>query len=259
MAEPSVSCLCVTRGRPERLRQAISHFRKQTYPNREMVVVVDLRGGCDAEYRAIYHELCDSNDPITMTVGVAAKNLAAFRNFSVELAQGEILATWDDDDHYHPERLARQVEHLKKSGVRTNYLQHGALWFEAPRQLYLINYDIVGLAGSMVAWRKNFPLYPEKEVRPGMGERNADAKLQKDFSAASQTSLLPGCPWLYTRVFHGGNMWERESFIKMVRDIGWTTNWIRSVQHELVPELVKYFPGKLPDVIFDNDDNTIEL
>lgn len=36
---PSVTCLCVTRGKPEMLKRAVKCFRDQQYPNKQLVVV----------------------------------------------------------------------------------------------------------------------------------------------------------------------------------------------------------------------------
>ena len=259
MSKPDlVSCLCITRGRPLRLRAAVAQFRRQTYPNKELIIVVDPRGGMDDEYRQIASEL-DSDGEISMLKSVVERNVAGLRNFSVGLSSGTILATWDDDDLYHPMRLEKQVDWLLKSGVQANYLQHGGMWFEPEKKLYLVHYDVFGMAPSMVAWKKGLPEYQETEVRPGAGEKSSDGEVQRQLYKAKQTSMLPGHPWLYIRVFHGKNMWDRAHLEHMVRVNGWPADWIRSAEATLMGEFGKYFPGKLPTGIYDSDDNLVTL
>ena len=42
--------------------------------------------------------------------------IGAKRNFACEVAHGELIAHWDDDDWYAPDRLSRQAAHLVRTG-----------------------------------------------------------------------------------------------------------------------------------------------
>jgi glycosyltransferase involved in cell wall biosynthesis len=100
-AEPLVSCIMPTRGRPEWVQQSIRYFQRQTYPARELIIVDDSRVSsekdlpCDPRIRYVHREQ-------RMTIG-------AMRNLACDMARGEFIAHWDDDDWYGPARLAAQV------------------------------------------------------------------------------------------------------------------------------------------------------
>lgn len=100
-ALPLVSCIMPTRGRPEWVQQSIRYFQRQSYPARELIIVDGSRASfenelpCDPRIRYVHR-----SQP--MTIG-------AMRNLACDLARGEVIAHWDDDDWYGPGRLAAQV------------------------------------------------------------------------------------------------------------------------------------------------------
>jgi O-antigen biosynthesis protein len=98
---PLVSCIMPTRNRGELARQAIRMFLAQTYPNRELIVVDDGEEDLGE---------IGSDQGIKLERLSKAHALGAKRNIACELARGDLVAHWDDDDWYAPDRLARQVE-----------------------------------------------------------------------------------------------------------------------------------------------------
>ncbi len=102
-ANPLVSCLMVTNGRPAFVRKAVEWFRAQTWKRKELVIVddspkdkrvADLRGASDVRY-------------ITSDVPV---EMGAKHDRAIDAAQGDVLAYNDDDDLYMPRRLVQQLE-----------------------------------------------------------------------------------------------------------------------------------------------------
>ena len=93
---PLVSCVMPTFNRRSFIPLALTCFRSQTYPNKELVVVDDgsdsvgdlLSGLRDVHYVRV---------PRRMTIG-------AKRNLGCREGRGEIIAQWDDDDWYAPNR-----------------------------------------------------------------------------------------------------------------------------------------------------------
>lgn len=105
---PFVTCLCLTRNRPEWLQGAIRCFQQQTYPNRELLILAD---GQDVRH------LVPEDDPRIRLIHLAGwPEIGAKRNYGCERAAGEVIAHFDDDDHSAPGRLADQVERLLQSG-----------------------------------------------------------------------------------------------------------------------------------------------
>jgi glycosyltransferase involved in cell wall biosynthesis len=106
-ATPMASALCLTKARPDKLRRAVRCFLAQTYANKELLIVHDEDDALTREALAEYEG--EATIRIHRVRSGQYAKLGDRRNLSIELARGEYFATWDDDDWYHPERLARQV------------------------------------------------------------------------------------------------------------------------------------------------------
>ena len=122
--DPLVSCLCVTKRRPEHLRRAVQCFLSQTYPNTELVVVHPHN---DEETRQCLASF-GSDRLKPYPVAVPDISLGDLRNLSIEYATGEYACAWDDDDWYSPERIAQQYAALRASAkhvvILTRLLVH---------------------------------------------------------------------------------------------------------------------------------------
>ena len=121
---PLVSCLCLTRGRADKLPRSIACFLSQTYAHRELVVICHED---DPPTRGVLaaHAADPRIRPHVLQVG-SGLSLGGTRNLSVEVARGDLFCIWDDDDWYHPERIATQVNALaryhKPATMLTNLL-----------------------------------------------------------------------------------------------------------------------------------------
>jgi glycosyltransferase involved in cell wall biosynthesis len=109
--EPLISCLCLSRNRPQLLRRAIECFLAQSHSNKEMVVI---HPSSDA---ATVQCIESFGSPLIRSYGVdlPEATLGELRNISVERATGELLCNWDDDDWHSPERLSAQYAALTAS------------------------------------------------------------------------------------------------------------------------------------------------
>jgi glycosyltransferase involved in cell wall biosynthesis len=100
-AVPLVSCIMPTYNRRPFIRLALARFREQTYPNRELLVIDDGRDGIGDLVR---------DEPAVRYLRIDARlPIGAKRNRACAEARGEIIAHWDDDDWYSPDRLERQA------------------------------------------------------------------------------------------------------------------------------------------------------
>jgi len=95
-----------TRGRRELAAKAVDYFWSQTYENKELLILDDeedpsftIRPRCTFYARR--------SDP--MTIGSKRNTLCA-------ISAGPIIAHWDSDDYYAPNRLAFQYTILTLSG-----------------------------------------------------------------------------------------------------------------------------------------------
>lgn len=106
MQEPLVSCLCSTYGRYNVLQEAISCFLEQDYENKELIVLNNHPVPLEADLP----QVTIVNKPGHPTLGDC-------RNALLEMANGELVRTWDDDDLYLPWAISQGVKGLFSNDV----------------------------------------------------------------------------------------------------------------------------------------------
>jgi glycosyltransferase involved in cell wall biosynthesis len=105
---PLVSVIMPTRGRPDLVRESIAAVVAQTYPGDIECLVVHDQEAPDQDLDG----LGTSRHRVQTMVNTHSPGLAGARNSGLDVARGEIVATCDDDDVWHPTKLARQIERL---------------------------------------------------------------------------------------------------------------------------------------------------
>lgn len=150
---PLVSCLMPTRDRRRFVGQAVEYFLRQDYEHRELVVLDD---GEDRVADLM------PDDPRVRYVSLDERLvLGEKRNRACELARGEVVVHWDDDDWHAPHRLSYQVAELERHGgalcgtARILYLEPAARrgWlYESPRTQ---RRWISGLCYRKALWSEN--------------------------------------------------------------------------------------------------------
>jgi glycosyltransferase involved in cell wall biosynthesis len=103
-ARPLVSCIMPTRDRPDWVLQSIKYFNRQSYVNRELIIIDD--GAFDLS-AYLPHDHAIRYVRLNARISIGEK-----RNSACEMARGEIIVHWDDDDWYDVKRLSAQVEPL---------------------------------------------------------------------------------------------------------------------------------------------------
>jgi hypothetical protein len=102
---PLVSCIMPTANRRMFAPQAIRYFQRQEYTNRELIILDDGT-----------QELADlipSDSRIRYVRMERKSTMGAKHNLACELAQGEIIVHWDDDDWMADWRLTYQIEAVR--------------------------------------------------------------------------------------------------------------------------------------------------
>jgi hypothetical protein len=108
-AAPLVSCLMVTRDRRSFVTQSIKYYQQQDHPDRELIVIDDGQDGIGDLVRS---------DPTIRYVRLDRRlSVGAKRNLGCELAKGDFIAHWDDDDWMSRHRLSYQLRSLQQGQV----------------------------------------------------------------------------------------------------------------------------------------------
>lgn len=205
---PRISCLMVTADRGQLCRRAVRCYLRQTYPNKELVVVDDGKEDLTpilADVPAdelVYIKLEKKPDNV----------LGVLRNRALDAARGAYVAQWDDDDWYHAERLERQAAVLE-AGYDACTLQ-GALMHldtEAYLEHPYIGYLRDGVPGSIMHRRVDDIRYPAMR-------RAEDSVYLQAWTERRYTKLPPTELYLFIRCFHGSNTWEQSHFMSRMRN-----------------------------------------
>lgn len=147
---PLVTCIMPTSGRREFVPISIEQFLAQDYPRAELLVLDD---GPDP-----VEDLIPANSKIRYFRLDGKLPIGPKRNRACELAEGTLIAHWDDDDWYPPWRLARQVGALLEA--KADVCGTATLYFFDPRQRKAFEYRYGGsdpwLSGNSMLYTKAF-------------------------------------------------------------------------------------------------------
>ncbi len=219
---PRVSCLMVTANRKRLAERAVTCFVNQTYPNRELVIIDDGK----EDYTPLFHGI-DPRDVTYVRIPRTSRLvLGTLRNIALEHARGEYLVQWDDDDWYHPERIARQVSCLDQ-GYDACCLSASLMhldnqdFFSLPYIGYLPN----GIPGSIMHRRSKTIRYPEYR-------RAEDTVYLKQWMKRRYIKLPEIHAGLFIRCFHGTNTWEEDHFIRRIRNS--PASWVNYMYHKFL-------------------------
>ncbi|MEI6239838.1 MAG: glycosyltransferase [Planctomycetia bacterium] len=225
-AKPLVSCLMVTRDRADLARFAIAAFLRQTYPQRELVIVDD--GPDDALAR--YVEALARPEIRMLRLPDERAPLGELRNRAVDHARGRYVAQWDDDDLSDPQRLECQYHVLRQTGAHACLLGRWMMWW--PERQRLAISPARPWEGSLVCEKAVMPRYPT--IR-----RGEDTPVVEQLLRTARVATID-LPRLYTYVVHGANTFDAGHF-----DVHWqraTARFIGSRYRAVLGEMAKRLP-----------------
>ena len=148
--QPLVSCILPTYNRRHLIGAAIRQFLRQTYSNKELIIVDDGEDCIEDIVKTVNHPSISYirwNDHIT---------IGRKRNIACENAKGEYIAHFDDDDWYSPHRLAEQVQLMKQSGcLLTGYNSVMMYHQKSDRAIHYYE-DPTSIVGATFMYRKDY-------------------------------------------------------------------------------------------------------
>lgn len=204
-----ISCVCVTREKPEFLKRAIDCFLAQTYVNKELIILYEdddlateklVGGGFPTE----------SGIRLLRAPAYPKMTLGELRNVAIKVAMGEFICQWDDDDWYHMSRLELQYGKLFGAGRHGSILTQWLVFDCLTATAYLSH---VRLWEGSILCRKSVLQQKAYEDKP-LGEDTATIEY---LASRNSLYLLEEMPGLYIYVYHGGNLWEHEHWNAIFR------------------------------------------
>jgi glycosyltransferase involved in cell wall biosynthesis len=193
-----VSCLMATTGERETIGHALECYRRQVYPNRELVIVTHPEGLQNVT------EIVRRSGAANVVVHSVGREmtLGDCRNLSIARSRGDIVMQWDDDDLYDPLRISVAVQLLAQSDASAVLLSRVVLWWPQ-RELAAIS-ERRCWEGSVAVWREHAPVYPSLA-------RGEDT-FAMECLAGTRTVALYDLPLLYVYTVHARNTWDTRHF-----------------------------------------------
>jgi GT2 family glycosyltransferase len=214
---PLITCIMPTCNRRDWAKQAVSYFLRQDYPHRELVIVDDGQQDLAGEL--------PSDPRIRYLRPISKLSIGEKRNKGCEVARGQIIAHWDDDDWYAPDRLTRQIEPILSGAADITALfntcffdlDRWTFWRCSPeqyRRLFVL--DVHG--GTLVFRRDVFgrlARYPHHSLAEDA------AFLSQAVRRGARLVRVSGAD-LYLYVRHGANTWTLG-----IGEAGGNSHWAR--------------------------------
>lgn len=157
------SCIMPTANRPQFVELAVDNFLNQDFRDVELIIIDDGKESIASilpQHRRIKYFYV----PPLGSIGVK-------RNYACNLAEGEIIIHWDDDDWYAHDWISKQVELVKNIDADI-YGLNEIVFFSPLRQQYWKyadkNTERPWLSGATMAYRKSFwAAHPFKDIQIG--------------------------------------------------------------------------------------------
>lgn len=211
-----ISAIMPTRDRRAFIPLAIASLLSQDWPLPEMELLIiddgsdpvgelvrELTAGSGIELE--YVRMCGS------LLEDRQRTIGAKRNLACEMANGDIIVHWDDDDWSAPNRISDQIARLDNCAV-TGY--HTMLfWEEAKQRASRYENGPRYALGSSLCYRREFWLkhrFPEQNI----GEDNTFVNVAAE---ASTLISVHGRQQMVARV-HSGNTSKNKSQFAQVSD-----------------------------------------
>lgn len=197
---PRISCILVMEGPTSQAKTAIGCFLRQTYPNRELIIVAP------AAERARLDELGHAGRPeIRLIPAVDETSPADLRALAVEQASGPLVCRWDPDDLHDDRRLEVQYEALRQTGAHASLLRRWLIWSPEDRRI------AVGRPSAPVATMLCLKIAVRRRGRTAPDD---GAEFMTDLPAEARV-VVCDMPRLYVHPSHGADVdWPADTVLE---------------------------------------------
>ena len=183
---------------PDRLgmaRNAIRCFQRQTWKNKEMVIISEGPVWLSQQQSQIREVKCRPG-----------LSNAAKRNIGDGIAQGDYIIRWDDDDISHPDRISTQMQAVTGTGAIASTLSRRIHWLMDKDIAWIAEVDGPGL----LLYQREGKRY-EETITGGGSDSQFYGEHYRHLSAS-----IDNWPGLYIRVYHGKNISSRQHILEQM-------------------------------------------
>ena len=203
-----ISCLMVTqKGREQHVSASIECFVKQSFLDRELVIVHDS----DAAFHQTLIDQCDKypTADIRLFKHLSGESLGSLRNRSIENAKYNVVCQWDDDDLYHPDRLKVQYQYLYSNHADFCFMTDQLHLFVNEGFLFWDDWSIEKYPGNLIQGT----LMGKKELLgqyPDLARGEDTELVFRLIEEGHEIASLSDMAWLYLYIYHGSNAWNSD-------------------------------------------------
>jgi len=199
-----VSCIMPTRNRPHYAKLAVQRFQRQTYRNRELIILDDADAPSFHDWSQSSILLSEVNGGSLVYETVPTRiSIADKRNRCCSMASGDVICHWDDDDWSDANRISDQMELLSQNLVDVVGYNSILFYDERTDQAYRFERERGYAIGTSLCYRKAFwqlhPFQEGSEKKP-WGEDNGfvwEAKQRQTIDT------VDGGDMIVARMHHG--------------------------------------------------------
>lgn len=170
MKAPYVSCIMPTANREKYIPFATRYFLEQNYPLAELIIIDDGKSSVAS--------LVPEDERIRYYYTAPLGTIGLKRNYAIELAKGDIIMHWDDDDWRALDWISRSVDFLIANDADVTGIKH-VHYFSPIRNIFWQGdahnrnkqNTRVWLNGATLAyWKSYWEKHPFKDLQKGEDE-----------------------------------------------------------------------------------------
>ncbi|WP_158797426.1 glycosyltransferase family A protein [Pedobacter sp. L105] len=191
---PLISCICISNGNHALLNRAIACFQSQNYPNKELVISYDQN---KQQIKAVIENLSDDRDLQLSTIEQTDRFGDALNN-SVNVATGDYICLWNDDDWYHPSRLWFQYNCIQGTRYDASVLNRIILYDAISFKAYVSSSYL--LSSSLLCKKMLIQSHPFNGLSSGENLPVIDFLVKE-----KSLFYMDDCPFLYAFIYYGRN------------------------------------------------------
>lgn len=186
-----ISAMMITRGRAEYAQEAVECFLGQTHSDKELMILDDFEDPSFPAWPSLSGDglrYCLSN---TRSIGQKRNEAAAF-------CTGDVIAHWDSDDLYAPNRLEVQLREMLLAEKSVSAFTSALFHEEASDKWGRYNGHFVMAVGASLMYRRDWwEAHPFKDGKNNIGEDN---KFADEARGAHQIAFFDGGGLMVARV-----------------------------------------------------------